>query len=82
MWSAHIIMKKTIETVVLFSMYMVNDKKDNLEDIAAKIVCVIGVDNVLKAYDVMLGYESKHVYNIKSAIARSIILDLLQQQIK
>lgn len=75
-------MKNTIETLVKFSVYMVNSEKSNLEDIVGKIVCIIGADEILLAYDVMLGYESKHVYNIKSAIARSIILDLLQQKIK
>jgi hypothetical protein len=75
-------MKKTIETVVLFSMYMIDEKKSNLEDIAAKIVCVIGAEEILNAYQVSIGYESKALFSIKQNLARNIILDLLQKNLK
>ena len=82
MWSAHIIMKNTINALVGFSAYMISEKKDNLEDIAAKIVCVLGVDPILEAYEVSIGYESRALFNIKQNLARNIILDLLQKNLK
>ena len=75
-------MRNTINALVTFSMYMVNEKKNNLEDIAAKIVCVLGVDPILDAYEVTLKYESKALFNIKQNLARNIILDLLQKNLK
>lgn len=75
-------MKNTINALVVFSSYMINEKKDNLEDIAAKVVCVLGAERILEAYEVTLNYESKNLYGIKLNLARNIILDLLQQKIK
>lgn len=73
-------MKQTIETLAVFANYMINKDLNNLEEVAGKIMCVIGVDEILKAYHVKTSYEAS--YSVRRQIAMVIIMDLLKSKLK